>query len=142
MRNLGNPRHGGLRSRGGLLLRFALLLEFRNRIDRLLVALVEIQQFTQFRLPREQFLQPLLMFEWPIALQLIVGEFLFNPHHAPLLVCSELVQTPQSVLDALDGPDWVDRVEVCGVRGFSTNEQVRNALVPLDQTERRRSCLC
>ena len=69
------------------------------------------------------------MFKWPITLQLIVGEFLLDPHHPPLLVCSELVQTPQSVLDALNGPDWVDRVEVRGVRGFSTNEKVRNAFV-------------
>src|SRR5580658_8629270 len=76
------------------------------------------------------------MFKWPITLQLIVGELLLDPYHPPLLICSELVQTPQSVLDTLNGPDWVDRVEVRGVHGFSTNEKVGNAFVALNQTER------
>src|SRR5580658_8599383 len=78
----------------------------------------------------------MLMFKWPITLQLIVREFLLDPHHARLLVCSELVQTPQSVLDALNGSDSVDRVEVRGVHRFPTNEKVGNAFVALDQTER------
>ena len=76
-----------------------------NRINRLLVSLVKIEDLCQFSLTRQQFFQPLLVREWPIALQLVVGEFLLCPHAARLLLGSKLVQSPQCVFNTLNGAD-------------------------------------
>jgi hypothetical protein len=81
-----------------------------------LIALIDIQLGIQFGLACEQLLEPILMFEGTVHLGLAVYKFLLGACHATLLLCHELVQTSQRMLDALNRPNRICRVQVRGIR--------------------------
>ena len=105
------------------------------RVRALLIALVEIQLGIQFRLTRKQLLQAFLMFEGTVRLCLVVHKLLLCACHAALLFCRQLVQAPQRMLDALDRPNRIRRIQVRGIRGSAADEQFRDTLVLLKKPE-------
>ena len=63
--------------------------------------------------PVEQVIQPFLVLERTICLGLIIHKFLLGACHAILLLGCQFVQASQRMLDTLDRPDRIRRVQVC-----------------------------
>ena len=64
------------------------------------------------------------MFERAVRLCLVVHKLLFCACHTALLFNSQLVQTSQRKLDALDRPNRIRGVQVRGIRGTTPDEQI------------------
>ena len=100
-----------------------------------MIALVEVQEGIELRLPGEQLFQPLLVLERAIRLRLIVRKLLLDADHSILLLRCEAVEISQGVFDALDSPNGVRGVEVCRIRGSSAYKELRQTLVLLQHSE-------
>ena len=97
-----------------------ILPDFGCRVRALLIALIEIQLGIQLGLAGKQLLQSFVMFEGTVSLRLVVHKLLLCTGHTTLLFRRKLIQAAQSVLDALNRPDRIRRIQVRGIRGSAS----------------------
>ena len=60
----------------------------------------------------------------------VIGEFFLNKGDAVLLIHGDLVQISQRVFDTPHRANRIRGIQIGGIGGSSTNEQIRDAIEP------------